>query len=36
MTANGWLQIGVYLLAILAVTPVIGRFMTRDLKQERK
>jgi potassium-transporting ATPase potassium-binding subunit len=29
MTANGWLQIGVFLLAILAVTPLIGRYMTR-------
>src|SRR5262245_32590951 len=29
MTANGWLQIGVFLLAILAVTAPLGRFMTR-------
>src|SRR6476469_10258082 len=29
MTLNGWLQIGFFLLAILAVTPVLGRFMTR-------
>jgi K+-transporting ATPase ATPase A chain len=35
MTANGWLQIGVYLLAILAVTPVLGRFMTRVFNRER-
>src|SRR6188472_2664779 len=35
MTLNGWLQIGVYLLAILAVTPLLGRFMTRVFKRER-
>jgi len=35
MTGNGWLQIGVYLLAILAVTPLLGRFMTRVFKRER-
>jgi K+-transporting ATPase ATPase A chain len=35
MTANGWLQIGVYLLAILAVTPLLGRFMTRVFGRER-
>ena len=35
MTLNGWLQIGVYLLAILAVTPLIGRFMTRVFNRER-
>jgi K+-transporting ATPase ATPase A chain len=35
MTTNGWLQIGVYLLAILAVTPVIGRYMTRVFNRER-
>src|SRR5437660_2339651 len=35
MTANGWLQILVYLLAILAVTPLIGRFMTRVFARER-
>src|SRR5690349_11761801 len=35
MTANGRLQIGVYRLAILAVTPVIGRFMTRVFDRER-
>ncbi|HYT76878.1 MAG TPA: potassium-transporting ATPase subunit KdpA [Vicinamibacterales bacterium] len=29
MTANGWFQIGVYLLAIFAITPPLGRFMTR-------
>jgi potassium-transporting ATPase potassium-binding subunit len=35
MTANGWLQIGFFLLAILAVTPVLGRFMTRVFNRER-
>src|SRR5262245_17551821 len=35
MTLNGWLQIGVYLLAILAVTPVMGRFRTRVFNRER-
>jgi len=35
MTGNGWLQIGVYLLAILAVTPPLGRFMTRVFNRER-
>jgi K+-transporting ATPase ATPase A chain len=35
MTTNGWLQIGVYLLAILAVTPLLGRFMTRVFNRER-
>jgi potassium-transporting ATPase potassium-binding subunit len=34
MTANGWLQIGVFLLAILAVTPLLGRFMTRVFNRE--
>jgi hypothetical protein len=29
MTLNGWLQIGFFLLTVLAVTPVLGRFMTR-------
>ena len=29
MTANGWLQIGVFLLAVFAVTPVLGGFMAR-------
>ena len=27
MTVNGWLQIGFFLLTVLAVTPVLGRFM---------
>jgi K+-transporting ATPase ATPase A chain len=35
MTLNGWLQILVYLLAILAVTPLIGRFMTRVFARQR-
>jgi potassium-transporting ATPase potassium-binding subunit len=35
MTANGWMQIGVFFLAILAVTPVLGRFMTRVFNRER-
>ena len=35
MTVNGWLQIGVFLLAILAVTPPLGRFMTRVFRRER-
>jgi K+-transporting ATPase ATPase A chain len=35
MTANGWLQIGLFLIAILAVTPAIGRFMTRVFNRER-
>ena len=35
MTVNGWLQIGVFLLAILAVTPALGRFMTRVFNRER-
>src|SRR4249920_2847480 len=35
MTLNGWLQIGVFLLAILAVTPLLGRYMTRVFNRER-
>src|SRR3981189_3370318 len=35
MTANGWFQIVVYLLAILAVTPLLGGFMTRVFNRER-
>ena len=35
MTANGWLQIGVYLLALFAVTPLLGRYMTRVFNRER-
>ncbi|HVZ23017.1 MAG TPA: potassium-transporting ATPase subunit KdpA, partial [Vicinamibacterales bacterium] len=29
MTTNGWLQIACFLLAILAVTPLLGAYMTR-------
>ena len=29
MTANGWLQIGVYLTILLALTKPVGVFMTR-------
>ena len=35
MTLNGWLQIGVFLLAILAVTPPLGRYMARVFTRER-
>ena len=35
MTPNGWLQIGAFLLAILAVTPLLGRYMTRVFNRER-
>src|SRR4249920_224632 len=35
MTLNGWLQIGVFLLAILAVTPPLGRYMARVFGRER-
>jgi K+-transporting ATPase ATPase A chain len=35
MTVNGWLQILVYLALILAVTPPLGRFMTRVFSRER-
>ena len=35
MTLNGWLQIGLFLLAILAVTPPLGRFMARVFSRER-
>ena len=35
MTSNGWLQIGVFLLSVAAVTPVLGRFMTRVFNRER-
>src|SRR2546423_9876579 len=35
MTRNGWLQILVYVLAIVAVTPPLGRFMTRVFNRER-
>ena len=35
MTANGWLQIGLYCAAVLAVTAPLGRFMTRVFNRER-
>src|SRR5262245_61494890 len=35
MTLNGWLQIGFFLLAILAVTPPLGRYMTRVFTRQR-
>jgi K+-transporting ATPase ATPase A chain len=35
MTASGWLQIGVFLLAVLAVTAPLGRFMTRVFNRDR-
>jgi len=35
MTGNGWFQIAVFLLAVLAVTPLLGRFMTRVFNRER-
>src|SRR3977135_4683352 len=35
MTFNGWLQVAVFLLAILAVTAPLGRFMTRVFNRER-
>jgi K+-transporting ATPase ATPase A chain len=35
MTANGWLQIGVFFAAILAITRPLGRFMTRVFTGER-
>src|SRR6267143_4017610 len=35
MTLNGWFQILVFLLAILAVTAPLGRFMTRVFTRER-
>ena len=35
MTANGWLQISVFLLAILAITKPVGVFITRVFNRER-
>src|SRR5690349_24347623 len=35
MTANGWLQIVVYLAVILAVTKPVGVFMARVFNRER-
>ena len=35
MTANGWLQIIVFLLAIFAVTKPLGVYMARVFNRER-
>jgi K+-transporting ATPase ATPase A chain len=35
MTANGWFQIGVFFVAIFAVTAPLGRFMTHVFRRER-
>jgi potassium-transporting ATPase potassium-binding subunit len=35
MTLNGWLQILLYFVAILAVTPPLGRYMTRVFTRQR-
>ena len=35
MTLNGWLQILLFLVAILAITAPLGRFMTRVFQRER-
>ena len=35
MTANGWLQIGIYLLVLLAITKPMGVFMTRVFSGEK-
>jgi K+-transporting ATPase ATPase A chain len=35
MTANGWLQIGVFLLIVFAMTPPLGRFINRVFNRER-
>jgi K+-transporting ATPase ATPase A chain len=35
MTANGWLQIGVFLLAIFAATPALGGFMARVFSRQK-
>src|SRR5437763_11107861 len=35
MTAEGWFQIAVFFVAILLVTPMLGRFMTRVFTRER-
>jgi K+-transporting ATPase ATPase A chain len=35
MTVNGWLQIAAFLLAALAITAPLGRFMTRVFNRER-
>ena len=35
MTANGWLQIGIYLLVLLAITKPMGVFMARVFAGEK-
>ena len=35
MTANGWLQIAAFLAIVFALTPPLGRFMTRVFNRER-
>jgi potassium-transporting ATPase potassium-binding subunit len=35
VTANGWLQILVYLVAIFAITPVLGAFMAKVFTRQR-
>jgi K+-transporting ATPase ATPase A chain len=35
MTANGWLQIGFFLLVIFAVTKPLGVFITRVFNREK-
>jgi potassium-transporting ATPase potassium-binding subunit len=35
MTLNGWFQIALYFVVILALTPPLGRFMTRVFSRER-
>jgi K+-transporting ATPase ATPase A chain len=35
VTINGWLQIVSFLLAVLAVTPILGAYMTRVFTRER-
>ena len=35
MTLSGWLQIWLFLLAVLAVTPPLGRYMTLVFSRER-
>jgi K+-transporting ATPase ATPase A chain len=36
MTANGWLQIALFLAAVTAVTVPLGRFMARVFARERR
>src|SRR5262245_14374470 len=35
MTVNGWLQIGLFLLAVVAVTPLLGRYLTVVFNRDR-